>query len=152
MNKQKILHAASWTAVLLFFFVGPLAGAAYFWNDAHNKIRARAVAYVRETALPLFKDWSPDRIFDEYSIDGRGSFDKAQLAAFRAKLGSITKPGDPIPQRSYAKERDDNVWQFVVVESDCGFEKGKAKLRFLIVHKTTSTIWQIEKLEVEPLR
>ena len=148
MNKTK--HFFTWLGVVLLFFVFPLAGTVFFWFDAQQKIRVRALNYAQETALPLLRTWNADAIFDQFSIEGRSNFSREKVEGWKSKLGGLTVPGIPVATRSYAGERDDNVWQFTHIQSDSTFEKGRAKVTLLIVHKTTSQAWQIENLELVP--
>jgi cytochrome bd-type quinol oxidase subunit 2 len=135
--------------VLVFFIGLPVAGSVYFWMDAHKKIRNRAIDYAEKTALPLLSKWDADTMYEQYSVDGRKNFSREKIAAYAAKFGPMVSHGALVPKRSYAGERDDNVWQFTVLEVPAVFEKGAGKVKLLITHKTVSSIWQIEDLSVD---
>lgn len=141
---KKVLTAVG---VLLFFIGLPLGGSVYFWMDAHKKIRSRALDYAEQTALPLLTKWDNDLVEKEYSIDGRKNI--SRLPELRAKYGPMVSHGAPVVTRSYAGERDDNVWQFTKIDVPAVFEKGTGTIHFLITHKTVSSIWQIEDFSVD---
>lgn len=141
---KKVLFASG---VLGFFFGLPIAGCVYFWMDAHNKIRSRALDYADSVALPLLKSWDTEKMAAQYSVDGRKNLERLQN--YRQKFGPMVSHGPATVKRSYAGERDDNVWQFTLLEIPAVFERGSGKVRMLITHKTVSSMWQIEDLSVD---
>lgn len=144
--KSKLVTAA----VILFFFGLPFFGTIFFWNDAHRKIRMRGLEYANAIESRVFTEWSWPFVLEELWPDSRPSYSSDQLAKWKEEFGTAG-PIEWTAVRSYAREREDQVSQFVVVNADVKFSKKPAKVAMTISHVTTSSRWRIEQISVKPL-
>lgn len=138
--------------LVLFFFGLPLGGVVFFWNDSQNKMKSNALKYARESFVPLMKDWNYSQVFKQVSVEGRKNVTAEKVASFAGTWGGLVEASAPTASGTLVGEREDSAWQMTWVECVGVFEKGRARVRIKVAHRTTSTLWQVEDLEVGAVR
>ena len=149
MNKQsRFQKLGLLTGLGLFFFGLPIAGVVFFWRDSQAKMQAGALKYARETVVPLMKRWDYEEVFGQVSVEGRKTVTAEAVAAYATKWGKLLDSSEPTATRTLVGEREDSAWQMTWVTVPARFERGEVKVRVKVAHRTTSTLWQVEALEV----
>lgn len=128
-----------------FFLFFPVAGILVFWNDAHGKIRNRAVQYVEKTFVPFYSGLQRDFPNLEASPQFYKNF----------KDGSFREPaGTPellsvTPLKSWAREENDKGVQYARLQAEVKFPSTTQSFEIVITRETVENTWRY--LEVSKL-
>ncbi len=135
------------TLILCFFFGFPLAGILYFWNDVHVKIEKNSAIQGRSLAEDsLSSDLS--QVKKLCSKDFAKNLDDSFFAKVRPSLGTFVKLGEHHPVKSWAAQREDQMWQFVRYQGIAEFSTGPRQLEWVVTRLYINPDWHLDDMRL----
>lgn len=133
--------------LLLFFFGFPVTGIVYFWRDMHSKIEANSQAQGEQIAIrAMTADEAALKIVSTPTFA-----EKPELKAFvdqRKSWGPFLKLEGIKTKKSWAGERDDQMWQFVRFNGTAQFKTGPKKLEWVVCRIYIDSKWRLDDMKL----
>ncbi len=129
-----------------FFFFFPLAGLLVFWNDAHGKIRNRAVEYVEKTFVPFYSDLQRGFPNLESSPQFLTDFqpDQYKEPSGTPELVSVKTV------QSWAREVEDKGVQYARLKAEVKFPSTTQTFDIVITRETIENTWRYMEINKLP--
>lgn len=135
------------TLLLCFFFGFPFAGIMYFWNDMHKKIESNSAVQGKSLAEESLAG-SMEEVKKLCSKAFSKELDKSFFAVDRPALGRFLKLGEHHPIKSWASERDDQMWQFVRYRGKASFASGERELEWVVTRLYINPDWHLDDMKL----
>ncbi len=143
MNKK--LSLIGNIAIAGFFLLFPVTGLLLIWNDAHSKIQNSAINYVGQTLPDLTKSLENKTDNEDISLAL-----KDQIKKSHPKIIAVSEPTEIKPLRSWTKEENDRMAQYVSLDVTAPTQTGPIQYRVIVRRLTIAPRWRYTEIQQLP--
>lgn len=140
------------TAILLFFLGFPLAGVMFFWKDMQRKVQGSAHQFVDDVGTQVLQTWDHELLLDEGTTTLKAGLPPETFAKWKAEFGTFESLGQAEAKETWAKPKNDMMWQYTRFEVPVEFSTGPATLFTTVTRKTVGPRWRFETFELKRTR